>query len=285
MMGRTDSALQQAVYSSFIVEASALKPGNVSDYAAGHGMTVKDFYHSAELTTPILCDPALSVGERIQHSVEVTMEQVGCNTNLGMLLLFAPLIRAAESTTGNIEQLKTGLVSVLKSLDASEAGRVCAAICLARPAGLGLSNKYDVHTNINSGLLEVMAEAQDRDSIARQYTTDFNDVFSIGLINIKDFTSRWNSVKWATVACYMTFLASIPDSHIRRKYGEDVAEQIKTKTIPRAEQFKNNDNPDNAVNVLLEYDKELKDSQINPGTSADLTAASLLVYKLIDNGC
>jgi len=277
------AVLEQIVLSSFMTEVSALKPGNVSVYTDGHDMVADDFKHSAELTTPILCDANLSVGERILNSVKLTKIQVGSNTNLGMLLLFAPLIKAAQISDNNMGNLQKNLSNVLVSLDKTETAHVFEAIRVANPGGLGDSDKFDVRSKAESGLLDAMAEAQQRDLIAQQYTTDFIDIFSLGLEIIKDFNMRWNSVKWATVACYLTFLARYQDSHIRRKFGEQAAEKQRIKAIPIAEQFKNNDNPENAVNALLEYDKELKDSNINPGTSADMTAASVLVFNLINN--
>jgi len=204
--------LEPLVMRSFITEVNALKPGNVSRYADGHGMTLVDFTRSAELVTPILCDPTLSVGQRIQKSVKITKENLASNTNLGMLLLFAPLIRANESGSENYLHLQQVLSRVLQTLDTAEAALICEAIRLANPGGLGQSDRYDVNSAIECSMLEVMAEAQYKDSIARQYVTNFQDIFSIGLVTIKDFNRRWNSVKWATVACYMTFLAEFPDS-------------------------------------------------------------------------
>jgi triphosphoribosyl-dephospho-CoA synthase len=125
-----------------------------------------------------------------------------------------------------------------------------------------------------------MTEAKDRDLIAKQYVTNFSDVFSQGFICVEDFAVRWNSVQWAAVACYMGFMAEFPDSHIRRKYGQKVAEQIKTNAAPIATAFRDKDSPEEATEMLMKFDKALKQKDVNPGTSADLTAASLLVYHL-----
>ncbi|MBI4006511.1 MAG: triphosphoribosyl-dephospho-CoA synthase [Gammaproteobacteria bacterium] len=267
--------------SSFLTEINALKPGNVSRYAEGHGMTVNDFIVSAELATPILCNQGLSIGERILKCIKAIQAQVKCNTNLGMVLLFAPLIKAVETwNTKNTAALQKKLIMELEMLDEKETNRVFEAIRLANPGGLGQADKYDVNLPAGCRLLEAMAEVQQRDYIARQYVTGFHDVFVTGLGCIKIFTRRWNSVEWATVACYLTFLADFPDTHIQRKSGGQVAEQTRKRAIPIAEKFKKNEKPDNAISALLEFDKELKDSNINPGTSADLTAASLLLYEL-----
>lgn len=264
---------------SFITEINSLKPGNVSPYSEGHDMTVADFVKSAELSSPILCDPSLSVGERILDSVKITISEVGCNTNLGMLLLFAPLIRAAEL---GVESLHSNLGIVLHELDGKDTACIFAAITHANPGGLGESEKYDVTKKLAGSITLQMAmtEARGRDLIAKQYVTDFVDIFSIGFGCIEDFAVRWNSVQWAAVACYMRFMEEFPDSHIRRKYGQEVAEQIKINAAPISSEFRDKDSPEEATEMLMKFDKALKQQGVNPGTSADLTAASLLVYHL-----
>ena len=275
----THAKLQDVVLQSFLTEVNALKPGNVSRYTAGHGMTVDDFVTSATLVTPILCQSDLTLGERILRSVKITMREVGCNTNLGMLLLFAPVIMAAENAKScNYQELQIKLQALLENISQDDSTLVFQAIRIANPGGLGQSAKFDVHLEPECGLLAAMSEAENRDFIAKQYVTDFADVFLTGYECIKEFTRRWNSVEWATVACYLTFLAGFADTHIQRKHGPEVAEQTKFKAIPLAEQFKKKDDPEDALNALLDFDKELKNSNINPGTTADLTAASLLVY-------
>ncbi len=273
------SDFQDAVMSSFITEVTSLKPGNVSRFSEGHGMTVDDFIKSAELTSPILCDPTLSVGERVLEGVRVTMSGVGCNTNLGMLMLFAPLLRAAELGMGS---LQSNLGVVLRELDVKDTSCIFEAIHHANPGGLGESEKYDVNKKLDAGttIQKAMAEAKNRDLIAKQYVTGFIDILSLGFICIEDFAVRWNSVEWAAVACYIGFMAEFPDSHIRRKFGLEVAEKIKIKAVPIAEAFQKNNSPEDGAEMLKKFDRELKNKGANPGTSADLTAASLLVYHL-----
>jgi triphosphoribosyl-dephospho-CoA synthase len=75
-------------------------------------------------------------------------------------------------------------------------------------------------------------------------------------------------------------MARFPDSHIRRKHGIETAEQVRKKTIPVWERFTDCDNPGDVEDVLMIFDRELKESEINPGTCADLTIASLLLYRL-----
>ena len=273
--------LEPLVLRSFITEVNALKPGNVSRYKDGHGMTSDDFIRSAELVTPVICNPGLTLGERILQSVRLTMTSVGCNTNLGMLLLFTPIICAVQEIRPfKFVALQNTLSVILKSLDIEESRLVFQAIAEANPGGLGESKKYDVHSQPGCTLMEAMVVAQNRDFIAKQYVTGFADVFLTGYPCIKEFTRRWNSVEWAAVGCYLTFLGTFTDSHIARKYGLEVAGKIKAGAAKVAEQLNNNDNPGDAKQALLEFDRELKNANINPGTTADLTAASVLLYEL-----
>jgi len=274
------SELEAAVLASFKGEIEAFKPGNVSVYAEGHDMTVKDFIDSAEVSTPILCQSGIGLGQRILESVKATRTAVGCNTNLGMLLLFAPIIMAAESDFADIDGLRRNLEGVLDSLSQKDAEHVFEAIRIASPGGLGNAESQDVNKNPDCSLKEAMELASERDSIALQYTNNFKEVFDIGFPSIKCFDNSWNSVKWSTVSCYMMFISSIADSHIKRKYGEQVAERIRNKSTVIAEKLHKASDPEAEISLIEDFDEELKAEGVNPGTSADLTAASLLVYTL-----
>lgn len=276
-------ALAEIVRDCFITEVTAFKPGNVSSYADGHGMTCEDFLRSGEVVTPVLCNQNLSLGQRILDSVKMTKLKIGKNTNLGMLLLFAPLIVTAEKSAAiTVTALQHNLKNLLASVSIADAKLVYQAIKEANPGGLGQSDRFDVNLSPDCSLWEGMAAARDRDSIARQYVTGFHDVFTTGLETIKEFTGRWNSVKWAAVACYLRFLGTFPDSHVERKSGKQAAEQTRIMATRFAKDFIKTDNPESAENALREFDRELKNLNINPGTSADLTAASLLVYRLVN---
>lgn len=269
---------------SFVGELEAFKPGNVSRYADGHDMTYQDFLTSAEVSVPLLCQADRGVGQRILESVKATREAVGCNTNLGMLLLFAPIIAAAESGFKSENDLHSQLGIILNSLTQEDAELVFEAIRIANPGGLGDVEAHDVkQQKPGCSLIEAMTVASSRDSVALQYSTGFHDVFELGLTNIKCFVKLWNSVKWAAVSCYMTYMSSIRDSHIQRKYGQEIAEQIRIKSGVVAKKFKNSIDPESCIGLLGDFDEELKAKNYNPGTSADLTAATLLVYNLTFN--
>ena len=271
--------LTTLVYDCFICDINALKPGNVGRHGAGHGMDCADFIKSAQVVTPILCNRRLGLGKRILSSVEATLGAVHCNTNLGMVLLIAPIIRVFEQlvSPGDFQDL---IKPTLMSLEQQEAQDIFAAIRLANPGGLGKVDKYDVNSPLDIDIYSAMDAAKEWDLIALQYANGYREIVNLGIKCLQNYHNRWNSVEWAVVACYLMYMASFPDSHIRRKHGIETAEQVRKKTIPVWERFADYDNPGDARGVLTMFDKELKESEINPGTCADLTVASLLLYRL-----
>ena len=271
--------LATLVYDCFICDVNALKPGNVGRHGAGHGMDCADFIKSAQVVTPILCNQRLGLGKRILSSVEATLGAVHCNTNLGMVLLIAPIIRVFEQlvSPGDFQDL---IKPTLMSLEQQEAQDIFAAIRLANPGGLGKVDKYDVNSPLDIDIYSAMDAAKEWDLIALQYANGYREIVNLGIKCLQNYHNRWNSVEWSVVACYLMYMASFPDSHIRRKHGIEIAEQVRKKTVPVWERFADYDNPGAARGVLTMFDKELKESEINPGTCADLTVASLLLYRL-----
>ena len=266
---------------SFKGEIEALKPGNVSVHAAGHGMSAADFMRSAKVSTPALCVAGADVGWRILEGVRATRAAVGCNTNLGMLLLFAPIIKAAEQGFADADELRARLEMTLAGLTDQDAADVFAAIRLADPGGLGEVEAHDVQQPPDCPLMRAMASAADRDAVALQYSNNFAEIFGPGLASIKYFAKRWDHVEWATVACYLTFLSALPDSHIQRKHGRRAAENVAARAKALAAEYKAAANPAACIGLLQDFDRRLKAKNYNPGTTADLTAASLLVYNLL----
>jgi len=271
--------LADAVRRACRTEIHALKPGNVGLHADGHGMSARDFFHSADLVAPILGLPGLTLGERILRSVQATVGEVGCNTNLGIVLLAAPLAQA-ELRRDAGQSLHDATKEVLATLDVQDARLAFKAIGLANPGGLGKSPQHDVRAPATVTLLQAMASAAARDRIAAQYAQGYADVFGVGLPVINDARGRGVEEEWAAVACYLRFLASFVDSHVLRKHGVQAAEQLRKQAEIVETRFKACQNPQESVPLLAQFDAELKRGGINPGTSADLTVASLLASYL-----
>ncbi len=258
-------------------ELEAPKPGNVHVYAPGHGMTTAQFIASAAAAADPLCVPAARVGARIRGAIEATIKAVGANTNLGIVLLCAPLAAAAELEGLG---LRAALVRVLDGLDIGDANDGFAAIRQASPAGLGRAERHDVFAPAQVTLKQAMAEAADRDCIGRQYATAFADVFDLGVAIHAAAATRWSDPKWATLAVYLGFLSRFPDSHIIRKYGAGAGADVCRTAMKFDALLWSAPEPADLVGELLAWDAALKARGINPGTSADLTVATLFGRRL-----
>lgn len=275
----TQEAIEQAVLDSFVVEINALKPGNIHRYAGGHGMRYQDFLISARIATPILCNSASSLGQRCLGAIQATRSAVGTNTNLGMVLLFAPIICAVQQGS-TPETLARGVADVLAAAQQGDVTLIFAAIAHAQPGGLGQVAAHDVRSEPDCTLHEAMSAAADRDRVARQYITACADLWEVGLPVLNRFAGCGIGVEWATVRCYLRFLASFPDSQIQRKHGYQIARQVSQRADAALAELETHNDPGTMTRLLLGLDREWKDAGINPGTSADLTAASLLLYHL-----
>jgi triphosphoribosyl-dephospho-CoA synthase len=258
-------------------ELDAPKPGNVHVFADGHRMTAADFMRSADAAAGPLAAPGARVGARILGAVEATFADVGANTNLGIALLCAPLAAAAESRP---HDLRAALARVLHALDSEDAAAAFRAIVRASPAGLGYVEDHDVRAPATVSLRDAMAEAADRDRIARQYVTDFADVFDVGEPLLDAALGALPDRRSATLATFLGFLAAFPDSHIVRKYGAATGERVRRQASWLRVRALAAARLDDVLPELLAWDKELKDGGINPGTSADLTVATLFVHRL-----
>lgn len=276
----TPQQISQYYQSACLDELQALKPGNVHIFADGHRMVVQDFFRSAEASAQVIAKENLTVGARIFDAVQATHTQVGMNTNLGIILLCAPLIQAALMPDSEYS-LRANLQKVLENLTVEDAKRVAKAIVLANPAGLESSDQHDVHHEPQVNLLEMMRYAEWHDRIAWQYTHQFEAVFENGVSFYQEAMQLWDNHAWATTWIYLNFLSMYPDSHVVRKYGDQLAHKVLTESLDVKLKVLTAGHPKLEKKLLLNWDASLKERNINPGTSADLTVATLLAIKLM----
>jgi triphosphoribosyl-dephospho-CoA synthase len=271
-------AITQGFLEACLAELDALKPGNVHRHGNGHGMSVADFEKSAEAAAPLIGRAGISVGPRIRLAVEATRDAVGQNTNLGIILLAAPLAQAA--LTRGRGDLKSRLSGVLQQLSVEDAREAYQAIRDTRPGGLGDAPQHDVASEPSVTLLEAMRAAETRDRIAWNYTHDFTDIFDLGMKWFSHARERWHDPSWAAARVYLGFLAHVPDTLIERKYGERVATRVREEARPIESGLLQSASPEAMTGPLKAFDVALKERGLNPGTSADLTVATLFAAAL-----
>lgn len=237
----------------------------------------EDFVLSAAAIAPALADAGgVGVGATVLRAVRATREVTGSNTNLGIVLLLAPLACAAARPG----LLRENLRRVLRELDVADAEAAFAAIRLAAPGGLGDAAEQDVRAAPTVGLREAMALAAERDTVAREYVSDFAVTFEVTLPALRAARERWGSWTDAALECYLHTLAAVPDTLIARKRGPDAAREVSrgASDVLAA-------GPPGSLErdtALAAFDARLREPThaLNPGTTADLVAAALFVALL-----
>ncbi len=271
---RTRDEISRAFISACRAELQALKPGNVHVFSPGHGMDIHHFERAADAAAPFIADPALSVGQRILKATETSFAATGVNTNLGIVLLCAPLAKAAAEVdvgTG----LRRRLAVILSMLDEDDADNAFAAIRLANPAGLGKVEKGDVTaSNARMTLIEAMHLAKDRDRIANAYVTAFEDIFDFALPALRDARALTESFNLAVSTLHMALLAAFEDSHISRKLGPDAARSVQEGALELQRHWRPVVTP-KSLEYLRNFDTKLKEMGLNPGTTADFVVATI----------
>ena len=259
--GQSDTA--RAIRTACLWEVTARKVGNVHRGADFAGTTYLDFVLSAgEVAEPLT--NGNGIGLKILSAVQATSRVAKSNTNLGIILLLAPL--ATES-----------LDRTLKQLSQDDARHAFEAIRLANPGGLGSASEQDVHCDPTVTLLEAMRLASDRDLIARQYVNGFADVLDFGVPAFLDAWQRFGTVEAAIVDLQFRWLAAHPDSLIVRKRGLAVAEDIQSRAVEALKRGGIATPEGRRAGVALDRHLRSEGNTLNPGTTADLIAACLFV--------
>ncbi len=262
-----------------LLEVSAPKPGNVSPFAGFRDASYEDFLASAAAIGPALTAAAeRSLGATIRAAVEATARWAPSNTNLGLVLLLAPLARAALTPGG--ASLRARLAATLAATTVADARDAYAAIRLAAPRGLGRAPDQDVAGTPSATLRDVMALAVERDAIAREYASDFRSTFELGAPALRAALADRLPWRDAVVEAYLTLLGAAPDTHIARKLGLPAA--ITVQQRGRSVLDAGGVRTAAGREAIAALDGELRDeaNTLNPGATADLTGAAIYLVLL-----
>jgi len=265
-----------------LLEVSAPKPGNVSPLASFRDVSYEDFLASAAAIGPAFAAAGEQpLGATIRAAVEATARWAPSNTNLGLVLLLAPLARAAITAGG--ASLRARLAATLAATTVADARDTYAAIRLAAPGGLGRALEQDVSGTPTATLRDVMGLAVERDAIAREYTSDFRTTFELGAPTLRAALADRLPWRDAVVETYLTLLAAAPDTHIARKLGLPAAVTVQRRG--RAVLEAGGVRTAAGREAITALDRELRDAAntLNPGATADLTGSGVYLV-LLDGG-
>jgi triphosphoribosyl-dephospho-CoA synthase len=263
------------------LEAAAPKPGNVSPGRSFGDMRYEDFLVSAEAIAPVLAGAGTrALGATVREAVAATRSRTAVNTNLGIILLMAPIARAALTEPA---PLRGGVMRVLSASTVSDAMEAYQAIRQAEPAGLGRVSEQDLSQMPTVTLLEAMRLASDRDDVAAEYASGFRTTFVSVLPALR--RARKDGLSWedAVVEVYLGLLAARPDTLIVRKAGAAAAAEVSRQAAAVVSAGGVRSDP--GRRALAAFDASLAEphNSRNPGTTADLIAAGLLALLLTDS--
>ncbi len=256
-----------------IWEVTARKPGNVHRFCDFDDLGYLDFLLSAAAVGPVF-DMAgqQRIGKTILEAVTATRRVVATNTNLGIVLLLAPLAAVTPS-----ENLRAGISRVLDALDVEDARAVYRAIRLARPGGMGKVPDQDIDQEPAQTLREVMALAADRDLIARQYANGFQEILGDGVPALRKGLETTECLEGAIIYCHLQLMATYPDSLIIRKRGLAEAQEAGQRARQVLAQGWPHDQGSQSALAELDAWLRAEGHSRNPGTTADLVTACLFV--------
>lgn len=275
--------LADAVQLACILEAAAPKLGNVHPTAHFADMHFGHFAASAVAIRRAFEAPIESVGQVIYAATAATAQHVDRNTNLGSLLLFGPLATAHHSCSqGDFKsaaEWQAAVAQSLASLTPRDSELVYQAIRLARPGGLGRRPQADIAAPAPNNLVDAMRQVADIDAVARQYTNAFADIFERLLPWLNAELEHHPDPLEALSRLQVRWLAHEPDGLIVRKLGMAIAQEVQAQAQVLAAQLRNHRGPVLALTAASQLDQFLRGDghRRNPGTTADLLAATALV--------
>lgn len=287
--------IAQAAQMACLLEVSAPKPGNVNRLHDFADLRFEDFLLSAVAIGPAMgAAGKSSVGQTVLRAIQDTRRVVSTNTNLGIVLLLAPLAKAAAQLESSLSRtsdpqkrlvkLRNELGKILTELTVEDSRLAYTAIRLAQAGALGQVSEGDVTEEPEISLLEAMALAQERDAIAREYVTNFKITFEIGYPALAEAYRKSGDMTQAIVQAYLTILSRTTDTLIARKRGAEMAQRVSqwaAETLAMGGVL-----TPQGQEQIANLDRRLRERgnhSLNPGTTADLTSAAIFLYLIIDS--
>ena len=255
-----------------LLEVTAPKVGNVHRGADFDDVLFTDFAVSSVAIGPAF-DRAqeAGVGRTAHDAIQATRDLVATNTNLGMILLMAPLACVPRGNRLAPESVH----STLAALSPNDSRLVYEAIRLAKPGGTGQVKEMDIARDAPADLLAAMRDAAERDLVARQYVDDFRLVLEEAVPLLVDARKQGWLLTSAIIHTHLKILSRHPDSLIARKCGGETARQASTMAARVLEAGGPEDESFHEAAADFDFWLRADGHRRNPGTTADLIAAAL----------
>ncbi|WP_334102580.1 triphosphoribosyl-dephospho-CoA synthase [Methanothrix soehngenii] len=298
---RSDRVAQCAVLAMLFELSSSPKPGNVDRCHDFSDIRFHHFLTSAVSAYPVFRKAASSEGSPGSLILEGVAAwgdwNLRSNTHFGSLVLLIPLVLAAGRMAGHEQGQETKqdesqengpddgvdngleeeLARVLRSTTVQDAIDFYRAFDLAGARVVQVDDfslkDPDWERKLiegNQSLLELMRLSLDHDIVAREWATDFERSFQLAG-RLREMVSIYG-LNDGVVRTFLEALAEVPDSLISAKFGKERAVEVSRMAIDAL--------LDSTLNKAREMDCELNNRDMNPGSTADLIAASLFISLL-----
>ena len=292
-----DFVAKTAQIASVLEVSGHPKPGNVHRTRDFPDMVFEDFLISGVVIGDIMKKAAklglkhgpdslekIEIGKLIKEAVVETDKWVANNTNLGIIMLLTPLSAAAGMST-DMSEIQDNVDNIMRATTPYDAANLYDAINIADAGGMGEKDELDVGSDdaknqlIDKGInmYDVLDLSAQWDMLAYELTKAMPITFEIGYPTFNG-VKQTSTINNATVQSFLTILSIYPDTLIARKYDVETAQQVSDDA--RLIIAEGGILTDKGVDLINDFDKDLVKKNLNPGTTADLTASSVMVALL-----
>ena len=273
-----DEAVDDAQLAMLYEVAGTPKPGNV-DRQRDLGSLRFDRFLAGAIGSRSGLSMAASgepIGAAFERAVAGMARLAGTNTQFGSLLLLVPLVRATRSslTQTSLDRLTraTTVDDAVEFYRAFEHVDVAVSDPPAEAPTLDVTRGADAISDVKDRgltLREVLALGVPGDDVAREWVTGFERSFETA----ETISTARGPILDRVASAYLSALADRPDTLVAIQHGDAVAEEVRE----RATSLLERDAFETDRAAVDAFATELVEREINPGTTADVTAAGCFI--------
>jgi triphosphoribosyl-dephospho-CoA synthase len=272
------AAAQNARLALLLEVAGTPKPGNVDRHREYPDLRFEHFLTGAVGTETGFehASAGGAVGESFERAIDGMGHQSGGNTQFGAVLLVTPLVKAAVDSDHLTPEAATTVVESTTVADAVSFYRAFEHVDVAvdePPEGMG---ELDVRRGADAApylrereltLVDIMERSAQRDGIAAEWTGGFERTFWAA-DRLREHQHREDCpVTDSAATVFLELLADSVDTFVQTQHDHETALEVRD----RAQSVRAGEKS------VESFADELVKREINPGTTADITAGALFV--------